>query len=89
MKKVTFYSDEELWKKFSASILEKEGTTRRISEKLQSLIKNFLLEDFFHEIFKQFKINTSSFISSEEVKRNRPIVEGSSAEIVREGRDSR
>ena len=89
MKKVTFYSDEELWKKFSASILEKEGTTRKISKKLQSLIKDFLLEDFFSELFKQFEINNNSFISSEEVKKNRPTVESSSAEIVQEGRDSR
>ncbi len=89
MKKVTFYSDEDLWKKFSASILEKEGTSRKISEKLQSLMKDFLLEDFFNELFRRFDINMISFISSDEVKKNRPVVDVSAADLVREGRDSR
>lgn len=89
MKKVTFYSDEELWKKFSASVLESEGSTRKISEKLQNLIKDFLLENLIDELIKNFNIEMNSFISSDEVKRNRPMVNVSSADIIREGRDSR
>ncbi len=89
MKKVTFYSDEELWKKFSASVLESEGSTRKISEKLQNLIKDFLLENLIDELIKNFNIEMNSFISSDEVKRNRPMVNFSSADIIREGRDSR
>jgi len=56
MKKVTFYTDEDLWKRFSASILEKEGSTRKISEKLQNLMKEFL------KLLKTMKvINKNSF----------------------------
>ncbi|MHA1277456.1 MAG: hypothetical protein ACTSQI_07045 [Candidatus Helarchaeota archaeon] len=89
MKKVTFYSDEELWKKFSTSVLEREGSTRKISETIQTLMKDFLLGNFIEELIKTFKITVTSFISSDDVKRNRPTVNVSSADIVREGRDSR
>lgn len=89
MKKVTFYTDEELWKKFSAAILEEEGSSRKISEKLQSLIKDFLVENFLNELIKKFNIVIDSFISSDEIKRNRPTVNFSSAKIIREGRNSR
>ena len=89
MKKVTFYTDEDLWKRFSSSILEKEGTTRKISEKLQNLMKEFLMDNFFNELIKSFNIVIDSFMASSEIKRNRPSVSFSSAEIIREGRDSR
>ncbi len=89
MKKVTFYADEELWKKFSAKILEEESSTRKISEKMQYLIEDYLLDQFFSTILNNFNIQVNSFISSNEVKTNRPNVNLSSADIIREGRDSR
>ena len=89
MKKVTFYSDEDLWKKFSAKILAEEGSTRKISKKLQNLMKDFLLESFFDGLLKDFNIETNYFISSSEIKSDRPTVNSSSAEVIREGRDSR
>jgi len=52
-------------------------------------MKDLLLEDFFNELFRRFEINMNSFISSDEVKKNRPIVEVSAAYLVRDGRDSR
>jgi hypothetical protein len=52
-------------------------------------MKDLLLEDFFNELFRRFEINMNSFISSDEVKKNRPIVEVSAADLVRDGRDSR
>jgi hypothetical protein len=52
-------------------------------------MKDILLVDFFNELFRRFEININSSISSDEVKRNRPVVKVSAADIVREGRDSR
>ncbi len=89
MKKVTFYADEELWKKFSAKILEEENSTRKISEKMQYLIEDYLLDRFFSDILTIFDIQINSLISSKEIKNNRPNVNLSSAEIIREDRDSR
>ncbi|MHA1267608.1 MAG: hypothetical protein ACTSRS_20395 [Candidatus Helarchaeota archaeon] len=89
MKKVTFYTDEELWKKFSASVVEKEGSTRKISEQLQILMKSFLLNNFLEAIIKEFNIKIDSYISSDDVKKDRPSVNVSSADLVRKGRDSR
>ena len=89
MKKVTFYSDEELWKKFASKILEEEGSTRKISEKLQNLMEDYLLENFFNEILNNFKIKIINLMSSKEIKTNRPKGDLSSAEIIREGRDLR
>ena len=88
MKKVSFYSDEDLWKKFSSKILEEESSTRKISEKLQNLIED-LLESFFSEILKNINIKLDNLISSKEIKTNRPKVNLSSAEIIREGRNLR
>jgi predicted house-cleaning noncanonical NTP pyrophosphatase (MazG superfamily) len=89
MKKVTFYSDEDLWKRFSASILEEEGSTRKISEKLQHLMSEYLMDNLIEDLINNFKIIINSFLASDEIKRNRPTVNFSSAEIIREGRDSR
>jgi hypothetical protein len=89
MKKVTFYSDEEVWKKFSSKILEEENSTRKISEKLQNLIEDYLLENFFNELLNSFNIQITNLLSSNEIKTNRPTVNLSSAEIIREGRDLR
>ena len=89
MKKVSFYSDEDLWKKFSSKILEEESSTRKISEKLQNLIEDYLLESFFSEILKNINIKLDNLISSKEIKTNRPKVNLSSAEIIREGRNLR
>jgi predicted house-cleaning noncanonical NTP pyrophosphatase (MazG superfamily) len=89
MKKVTFYSDEDLWKRFSASILEEEGSTRKISEKLQHLMSEYLMDNLIEDLINNFKIIINSFLASDEIKRNRPTVNSSAAEIIREGRDSR
>ena len=89
MKKVTFYSDEELWKKFSSKILEEESSTRKISEKLQNLMEDYLLENFFSEILNNLNIKINNLISSNEIKTNRPKGDFSSAEIIREGRNLR
>jgi len=76
MKKVTFYSNEEIWKAFSAKILEEEGTTRKISMKLQELISDYLLNDFFERLLETFKIKENYIISSSEIKKKRPEVKG-------------
>jgi len=89
MKKVTFYSNEEIWKAFSAKILEEEGSTRKISMKLQELISDYLLNDFFERLLETFKIKENYIISSSEIKKKRPEVKGSSVELIREDRDSR
>ncbi|MHA1300241.1 MAG: hypothetical protein ACTSO9_12540 [Candidatus Helarchaeota archaeon] len=73
---MTFYSNEEIWKAFSAKILEEEGTTRKISMKLQELISDYLLNDFFERLLETFKIKENYIISSSEIKKKRPEVKG-------------
>ncbi len=89
MKKVTFYSDEEIWKNFSTKILEEEGSPRKISQKIQNLIIDYLLIEYFEEIFKKFGIKEKFMLSSNEIKKNRPTVTYSSGNIIREDRDTR
>ena len=89
MKKVTFYSDEELWKEFSAKVLKEEGSTRKISKKLQEMISDYLLDEFFDQLFEKFEIEENCIISSSEVKKARPKVKVSAADMIREDRDSR
>jgi len=86
IKKVAIYVNDETWRKFKEEVLRKFGTTRMLSKEVQNLIESYLTNDIMVKSLEKFG---STFISSEEVKKNRPKLKISAGDILREVRDSR
>ncbi len=83
IKKVAVYVDDEAWSRFKEVVLRKYGTTRMLSKEVQRLIDSYLANDI-EKFLRKF---SSGFISSEDVKKNRPELRISAGKVIREMRD--
>ena len=86
IKKVAIYVDDETWRRFKEEVLRKHGTIRMLSKEVQSLVESYLADDVIMKSLKKFG---TGFISSEEVKKDRPRLKVSAGEVAREVRDRR
>ena len=84
IKKVAVYVDDEAWSRFKEVVLRKYGTTRMLSKEVQRLIDSYLANDTIEKFLRKF---SSGFISSEDVKKNRPELRISAGKVIREMRD--
>jgi len=86
IKKVAIYVDDKIWKKFKEEVLRRHGTTRVLSKEVQNLIESYLTSDSMIKFLEKFG---ATFISSEDVKKDRPKLKISAGDVLREVRDKR
>ncbi|MBI2184251.1 MAG: hypothetical protein HYU39_04745 [Thaumarchaeota archaeon] len=44
--KVSLYIDEKLWRRFKETILHRAGTTKALSQEIELLVKDYIIDDF-------------------------------------------
>jgi hypothetical protein len=85
MKKVSLYLDEEVWTKFKGEVFKRYGSLRKLSSEVEVLLRAFLIEDVLTSTFSRLGFRLRGTISSEEVKRGRPVLRGPSSEVIIRG----
>lgn len=88
MGKVAVDIDERIWRSFKEEILRKYGTIGRLNKEIEILIASYLARDAVIERLKYLS-GTYGFISSEDVKKDRPELKISAGEVLRKMRDER
>ena len=88
MEKVAVYVDEAMWRSFKEEVLRKYGTTRRLNKEIEGLIESYSVRDAMIDCVNYLS-GTYGFISSEDVKKDRPELKSSAGEVLREMRDER
>lgn len=81
LKKVSLYLNEELWIRFKEAVLKKHGTLRKLSDEVENLLRASMIDEI-RKAFKNMGISVKTVFSPEEVKRNRPRLQGPPSEVL-------
>ncbi|MEM3591085.1 MAG: hypothetical protein QW702_03175 [Candidatus Bathyarchaeia archaeon] len=82
MRKISLYIDEELWAKFKDTVLRKHGTLRKLSNEVENLLRETLVDEEVRQALKRINANIKTLKSPEEIKRERPTLRGPAAELL-------
>ena len=89
-KKVSLYLDEGVWAKFKESVFRRQGTLRKLSDEVEKLLRDSLIDESIESIFEKMGIKMKTFVSPKQVKNTRPKLIGPPSEIlIREMRGKR
>lgn len=90
MKKISLYVDEEVWMKFREEVFKRHGSLRSLSSEVEGLLRSSLIDDALKSTFGALGFDVRGTISSEDVKRGRPLLRGPPSEdMIREMRGRR
>jgi len=88
--KVSVYINEEVWAKFRDGVFRRYGSLRKLSSEVETVLRSTLMEDIIVSQFEKLGVRTDGAISSQELKKRRPVLGGPPSEkIVREIRRRR
>ncbi|MEM2150704.1 MAG: hypothetical protein QXH97_05925 [Candidatus Bathyarchaeia archaeon] len=82
MRKISLYIDEDLWAKFKEVVLRKHGTLRKLSDEVENLLKESLVDEGIRQALKKISADIKTPKSPEEIKRERPTLRGPAAELL-------
>ncbi|HUV54937.1 MAG TPA: hypothetical protein VMW03_07000 [Candidatus Krumholzibacteriaceae bacterium] len=87
--KTTIDIDEEVWEGFKRTVARRYGGTLSAGQVIEEIIRGYVVAEFLRESSGILGVDVDEYPSSSEVERNRPSVQGSSADAVRNMRDER
>ena len=89
MAKATFYIDEETLARFKRKVARRSGTMRRMSEELEHIVQDSLVEENLPAEFAELGFELGPLPSAADVRPIVPSTLTSSAEVIRKFRDAR
>lgn len=89
MAKITAYIDEEIWREFKRSVIERTNDTRAISRELEKLVESFLPERCARRALGELDLVPALLPTVQDVKQVIPKRRTSAGKTVRKMRDGR
>ena len=90
MAKVTFYIDDQAWKRFREQAIARHGTLRKLNDEVEDLIRSEDMETVVASGANKAGIPWERVFTPSAIKKARPILRGTTAEtMLREMRDQR
>jgi hypothetical protein len=83
--KVSVYVDDAVWLSFKKQVVQKQGSLRKLSSEVESLLRSEIVADNVISGFNKMGVDAKGTVSSQEIKAVRPKLRGPPKEEILKG----